>query len=129
VKLRALALFTPTPSVKTCRLAPDRLGRGLQRFGVDAGEGFLEVAHRRFDHVGVKPAQIARFADVLQPARPVRKADGALPDRLAEGGAEILVALEAHLARHAHEGVGLDLRRLGDLAHGRDAHVGGFSST
>jgi hypothetical protein len=49
---------------------------------------------RRFDHVGIKPAQIAGFAHILQPARPVRKADGARLDRLPERRAEILVAFE-----------------------------------
>ena len=104
---------------------PDRLGRGLQRILGNRGEGFLDVARRRIDHVGVKPADFAGLADILQPSRPVRETDSALADGLSEGRAKIVIALEPHLSRHAHECVGLHVRRLGDFAHCRDAHIGG----
>lgn len=123
MRLRAFALFTPDAQGKDLPAGPDRLGRRFQRLGVDICEGLFKVADRPLDYIGIKPAQIVRFADVLQPTRPVRKADSPLADRLAERRAEILVALEPHLAGHAHEGVGFDVGCFGNLAHGGNPHV------
>ena len=82
-------------------------------------------AHRRGDHVGVEPAHAAGAADVLQPARPVGKVGPPAADRFAQRRPEILVAVEAHLLRHAHQGARLDLGGGGGLAHRRQPDLAG----
>ncbi len=111
-----------TQRVDVARL-PDCLGCRVQPFGIDPGEGLLDIAQRALHHVGVQCPEAAAPAGILQPPRPIRETRRTPANRLAEGFTKILVSVEADLPCHTHEGVGFDLRRTSDLAHGRDPHV------
>ncbi len=103
----------------------DRIARDLKAFCIGPGETRLDVADRRRHHVGVELAQLPALAQGLQPPGAVGETRGPAPDFLAKRLAEILVPLEAHRARHAHERIGLHPGRIRDLADRTDTHFAG----
>ena len=103
--------------------SPDRIRSGFQLVCRYAGERFFDISQRIARHVGIKPAQMARLADVLQPARAIRKVRRAPPDRVPERSAKILVPLKADLRGHAQNRVRLHIGGFGNLAHCGHAHI------
>ena len=106
------------PQRKDPPRSPDRLGGGFQIVGGDCGKCLFDIAQRILEHIRIKPAEITRLADILQPSRTVGEVGSTAPYGIAERGAEILIAFKSHLTRHPHHGVGFNVCRLRNLAHG-----------
>ena len=101
----------------------DGVGDHLEFGGVEVVEGLFDDVEVRGGQVGEQLTVVLGLGDGLEPAGLIGEG-GAGPCHIAaEWLPEVVVALEADRTGEAHEGVGLDARLVGQLAHREHRHA------